>query len=76
MAALPVGSLLTTILILIRRAIESNLVCDILSLDFPRVSTVEPEIGDFNLVSILNSLLKDTELVPDTVSPGWNLKRG
>jgi len=76
LAALPVGSLGTAILILIGVTVEPDLVGDVLPLDFPWVSTVEPEIWDFNLVSIFDGLLKDTKLVSNTVAPRWNLKRG
>ena len=76
LAAFPVCSLGTTILVLVRVAVEPDLIRDVLPLDFPWVSTIEPEIWDFNLVSIFDGLLKDTKLVPNTVTPCWNFKCG
>jgi hypothetical protein len=46
------------------------------ALDLPRVAVLEPVIGNFNLLPILDNLLEDTIVVADTVSPCWNLKCG
>jgi hypothetical protein len=56
--------------------IESNLVLDILSLNLPWVSMVEPVIWNFDLISIPDDLLENTVLIPDTVAPGWDLQGG
>lgn len=73
---LPVRSLGVAVPILVRLAVESDLVGHILALDFPGVAMVQPEVGDLNLVAILNNLLEDAIVVPDSVAPGRDLEGG
>ena len=55
---------------------EADRVDDVGSLDLPGVSVLEPVVGNFNLLAVLDNLLKDAIIVADTVSPGGDLKRG
>ena len=76
LAALPLSSLSRAILPLLRVTEESDLVLHVLSLYFPWVSMVQPEIWDFDLVAIFNDLLENSVLVSDTVSPSWDFESG
>jgi hypothetical protein len=76
LAALPRALLLALIVLpAIDMAVELHIHNDIVTLELPRVE-VEPVIGDLNLVSIDDLLLKDTVSVTKTVSPGWVVQRG
>lgn len=46
-----------------------NLVLHVNSLDLPRVAIAEPVVRDFDLVAILDNLLKNSVIVADAVSP-------
>lgn len=76
LAALPVGSLGTAIHVFLGVSVESNIIDDILSLNLPRVTLVEPEIWDLTLISILDDLLEDTVVVSNTISDSWDLEGG
>lgn len=76
LAALPLGSLGVAILVLLRGTVETNLIRDVLALNLPRVAVVQPKIGNLDLVTILNLLLKDAVVVSNTVAPGGDLESG
>mmetsp|Transcript_101606 Transcript_101606/g.140414 ORF Transcript_101606/g.140414 Transcript_101606/m.140414 type:complete len:202 (+) Transcript_101606:1511-2116(+) len=56
--------------------VETNRVSYIRALNFPRVSILQPEVRNFNLVTILDLLLEDSVFVSNTVTPSRNLKSG
>jgi hypothetical protein len=76
LAALPVGSLGVTVLVFVRNTIESNLIGDILSLNLPWISMIQPKVRNFSLISISNNLLENTVIVSNTISPSWNFEGG
>jgi len=44
--------------------------------DFPRVSKLEPVVGAFDLMAIVEFLPEEPELVVDSVSDCGNIQRG
>lgn len=76
LAALPLGSLSVAILVLLRVTVETNLVGDILALNFPRVAVVQPEVRNLYLITILDLLLENTVVISNTITPSRDLKGG
>lgn len=76
LAALPLGSFSAAVLVLLRVAVEADLVSDVLSLDLPGVAVVEPEVWDLNLVAVSDLLLEDTVVVSNTVAPSRDFECG
>lgn len=66
----------STVIVLLDITIESDVVVNIFSLDFPRVAMAQPVVRRLDLVTIDDSLFKDTIIISDTVSPSGNLKSG
>lgn len=52
------------------------LVVDVLSFDFERRSVGEPVVWNLNLESVNNVLFEDTVIVPESVTPSWEVKSG
>jgi len=50
-------------------SVEFNRAVDIESFDFPRISIVQPVIGNFDLVAILDQLSENTIVISNTIAP-------
>jgi hypothetical protein len=76
LTAFPLGALSAVLPALADIAEEAHRVDYVGALNLPRVAVLEPVVGHFNLLAVLDDLLEDTIVVADTISPCWNLKRG
>ena len=56
-------------------AVEMNLVFNVDTLDFPRISVTQPIIWNLNLKTVFDNLLKDSVVISDTISPSRIVKR-
>lgn len=70
--AFPDASLDSSIVVLSHMAVESNLIGDVGSLDFPRVTSAQPVIRWLYLIPVNDSLLEYTIIVSNTITPSWD----
>lgn len=68
----PSSSLNVTILIFLNMTIESDRIYNIISFNFPGISSCKPEIWILDLITIFNLLLKNAIVISNTVAPCWN----
>lgn len=70
----PMSTFNSTVVVFFNVSIKSYLIGDVSSLNFPRISLAKPEVRRLDLVSINDSLFKDTIVVSDTVTPSWDFQ--
>lgn len=58
---------------MVHMAVEADRDKNVGALDLPRVSVLEPVVRNFDLLTVLDQLLKDSVIVADTVAPSWDL---
>mmetsp|Transcript_28787 Transcript_28787/g.60277 ORF Transcript_28787/g.60277 Transcript_28787/m.60277 type:complete len:204 (-) Transcript_28787:608-1219(-) len=56
-------------------SIKDNRVCDVESLNLPRVAVSQPSVREFHLHAVLDSLFKHTMLISDAITPRRQVKR-
>ena len=77
LATLPIASLFTVgICSLFTMTKEAHRVNDVRSLNFPRISLLEPEVWDLYLFTITYELLENTIVIPDSIAPCRQFKGG
>ena len=74
LATFPVSASGSAVLIGPGHSSKPNVVDHVTAFNFPRITLLEPEVRNLNLLAVLDLLLEDTEVIPDAVAPCWNLQ--